>query len=85
MARRATEHLGTGGDMALFNMLGIEVEGPEGPVRVEATFAALPPDHGGPKICTRERFLGEVRDQAGRRWHAMIEGRQARFLGRADD
>ena len=74
-----------GGDMPLLDMLGIEVEGPDGPVQVEATFAALPPDHGGPTICTRERFLGEVRDRAGRRWHAMIEDRHARFLGPADD
>ena len=85
MARCATCQVEIGGDMPLLEMLGIEVEGPDGPVQVEATFAALPPDHGGPAICTRERFLGEVRDRAGRRWHAMIVDRHARFLGPADD
>jgi hypothetical protein len=84
LAARSDQN-GIGGDMHLFDMLGIEVEGPEGPVQVEATFAALPPNHGGPTICTRERFLGEVRDRAGRRWHAMIEDRHARFLGPADE
>jgi hypothetical protein len=71
--------------MPLFDVLGSEVDGPEGPVLVEATFASLPPDHGGPVICTRERFLGEVIDRHGRRWHAMIENRHARYLGPADE
>ena len=71
--------------MPLFDVLGSEVEGPEGPVLVEATFASLPPGHGGPAICTRERFLGEVVDRHGRRWHAMIENKSARYLGPADD
>tara|TARA_B100001057_G_scaffold32967_1_gene29954 strand:+ start:131 stop:490 length:360 start_codon:yes stop_codon:yes gene_type:complete len=74
-----------GDGMQLFDLLGTKVEGPDGPVLVEATFAALPPGTGGPSICTRERFLGEVRDEAGRRWHAMIEDRRARFLGPAED
>ncbi|RPG13591.1 MAG: hypothetical protein CBB69_012965 [Phycisphaera sp. TMED9] len=71
--------------MPLFDVLGSEVDGPEGPVLVEATFASLPPDHGGPALCTRERFLGEVVDRHGRRWHAMIENKHARYLGPADE
>ena len=68
--------------MTLTDVIDREVSGPEGPLRIAAMYAALPPGiantmGGGSQ---RGRLFAEVIDHVGRRWQAIIEGDQARLL-----
>ena len=66
--------------MTLFDLLGTEVESPEGPVRIEAMFASLPPSNGIVRVSTVTRFHGEVTDREGRRWQAIVSDDRAELL-----
>ena len=64
--------------MSLMTMLGRQVKGPKGPVRVVAMYASLPPEW-------RERAqlddrYAEVVDPAGQRWKAIVSEDRARLL-----
>jgi hypothetical protein len=64
--------------MSLMTMLGKQVQGPKGPVRVVAMYASLPPEWRARAGCD-DRYA-EVVDLAGQRWKAIVSDDRARLL-----
>ena len=66
--------------MTLTDVIDREVAGPEGPLRIAAMYAALPPGIDSASSGHRGRLFAEVVDDLGRRWHAIVDGDQAKLL-----
>ena len=60
--------------MPIMDQLGREVSGPEGPLRISAMYASLPPEVARPVGGDRGRFFVEVVNPTGNRWHAIVHG-----------
>lgn len=70
--------------MPTMDELGREVRGPEGPLRITAMYAALPPHVQRPGESGRGRLYAEVADPTGGRWQAIIDGEDATLLESLD-
>lgn len=66
--------------MPILDQLGREVSGPEGPLRICAMYASLPPEATAPGIGDRGRLFVEVVNQTGNRWHAIVDGDDATLI-----
>ncbi len=66
--------------MTLTDVIDRKVAGPDGPLRIAAMYAALPPGVDAGSSGHRGRLFAEVVDRAGQRWQAIIDGDQAKLL-----
>ena len=70
--------------MTLTEVIDREVAGPDGPLRIAAMYASLPPGIRQGDTGQRGRIYAEVEDRHGRRWQAIVDGERADLMERID-